>query len=190
MIGIIKYNGGNTSSVTNALDRLNASWIITDKVEILNSCEKIILPGVGAAGKAMESLRANALDQWIKKTNKPFLGICLGMQLLCEELQENNTKGLGIIRTKVSLFPSPLRVPQIGWNNLIECSKRFEQYKSRDFYFVHSYYVPVIAETIAVGNYGSPFSAAIQKNNFIGVQFHPEKSSKIGLQFIKNFIES
>jgi len=191
MIAIIKYNAGNIQSVQNALNRLGVESVITDdKTTILNA-DKVIFPGVGEASSAMNYLKQRELDKVIRSIKQPFLGICLGLQLMSKNSEEGNTDCLGIFDTKVKLFPPKLKVPHIGWNNLkssdVELFKGIRS--SEDFYFVHSYYAELCEETIAVTDYIKPISAALQKNNFYATQFHPEKSASVGEKLLKNFIE-
>lgn len=190
MIAIIKYNAGNIASVQNALNRLGYESMITDdKNEILNA-EKVIFPGVGEASSAMDYLRERGLDQVILSIKKPFLGICLGLQLMCEYSEEGNTKCLGIFNSTVKEFPKTEKVPHMGWNNLTETKGiLFEGIQpDSDVYFVHSYYAEINAQTVATCNYIRSFSAAMQKDNFYATQFHPEKSADIGEQILKNFL--
>jgi len=178
MIAIIKYNAGNIQSVQNALNRLGVESVITDdKTTILNA-DKVIFPGVGEASSAMNYLKQRELDKVIRSIKQPFLGICLGLQLMSKNSEEGNTDCLGIFDTKVKLFPPKLKVPHIGWNNLKSSDVQlFKGIRStEDFYFVHSYYAELCEETIAVTDYIKPISAALQKNNFYATQFHPEKS--------------
>jgi imidazole glycerol-phosphate synthase subunit HisH len=191
MIGIIKYNAGNSRSVENAIKRLGYEVEITDSPEKLNDAEKIILPGVGEASSAMKYLREKGLDTMLASFKKPVLGICLGMQLMCKWSEEGNTDGLAIFNSSVKKLDGPVRIPHTGWNNLIMSEgPLFEGIKTTDdFYFVHSYYAGLCDETIAVCNYSLPFSAALAKNNFYGTQFHPEKSSLIGMRILKNFLQ-
>ncbi len=191
MIAIIKYNAGNIQSVQNALNRLGVESVITDdKTTILNA-DKVIFPGVGEASSAMNYLKQRELDKVIRSIKQPFLGICLGLQLMCKYSEEGNTDCLGIFDTKVKLFPPKLKVPHIGWNNFKTSEgnlfKGIES--SEDFYFVHSYYAELCEETIAVTDYINPISAALQKNNFYATQFHPEKSASVGEKLLKTFIE-
>ena len=191
MIAIIKYNAGNIQSVQNALNRLGVESVITDdKTTILNA-DKVIFPGVGEASSAMNYLKQRELDKVIRSIKQPFLGICLGLQLMSKNSEEGNTDCLGIFDTKVKLFPPKLKVPHIGWNNLkssdVQLFKGIRS--SEDFYFVHSYYAELCEETIAVTDYIKPISAALQKNNFYATQFHPEKSASVGEKLLKNFIE-
>ena len=191
MIAIIKYNAGNIHSVQNALNRLGVESVITDdKTTILNA-DKVIFPGVGEASSAMNYLKERGLDEVIRSIKQPFLGICLGLQLMCKYSEEGSTDCLGIFDTRVKLFPPTLKVPHIGWNSFNRSEgELFEGINiSDDFYFVHSYYAELCDESIAVTDYIKPISAALQKNNFYATQFHPEKSASIGEQLLKNFIE-
>jgi len=191
MIAIIKYNAGNIQSVQNALNRLGVESVITDDKNTILNADKVIFPGVGEASSAMNYLKERGLDEVIRSITQPFLGICLGLQLMCKYSEEGNTDCLGIFDTKVKLFPPKLKVPHIGWNNLK--SSDLQLFKgirsSEDFYFVHSYYAELCEETIAVTDYIKPISAALQKNNFYATQFHPEKSASVGEKLLKNFIE-
>ncbi len=202
MIAIIDYNMGNLRSVQNAFDKLGAKTQIISDPDKIDKFDKIILPGVGAFGDAMEHLQSNAMDEAIKnfaKSQKPLFGICLGMQLLLESSQEfGNHKGLGLIPGKVvkfdtTKFSTPLKVPHMGWNELFVKQKTplFKGLEESFYlYFVHSYHVTcdekyVMGET----EYGYPFSSAIYNGNIYGIQPHPEKSHKVGLQILKNFME-
>ncbi len=190
-IAIVNYNAGNVESVKNALNRLNIEPILTDDAEILNSADRIIFPGVGEASSAMRFLREKKLDETIKNLTQPVLGICLGMQLLCEFSEENNTKCLGILPYKVRKFESEnLKIPQMGWNNVFDLkSNLFEGIDENSYvYFVHSFYVENGAETIAVCDYEVKFSAAINYKNFYAVQFHAEKSGAVGERILENFL--
>ena len=193
MIALIDYGAGNLKSVANALDDLNAKYIITNSTDIINSADKIIFPGVGEANSAMEKLKDKGVDKAIISTSKPLLGICLGMQLLATFSEERNTNCLNIITTVVKQFDSSkVKVPHMGWNEVKYNTQNilFKDIKSGEyFYFANSYYVPLTEYTIASTEYGTVFSSAINKNNFYGVQFHPEKSGKAGLKVLKNFIE-
>ena len=191
MIAILKYNAGNVTSVENAVQNLGYSTVVTDDVEVLKSADRVIFPGVGEASSAMKYLKENGLDKVIRELTQPVLGICLGMQLMCESSEEGDTKGLGIFDAKVLKFPPTALVPQMGWNNFTSLKgKLFDGIAlENDCYFVHSYYAEICAETVAVTDYILPFSAALQKNNFYATQFHPEKSAKIGLQILNNFLK-
>lgn len=191
MIAILKYNAGNVTSVENAVQNLGYSTVVTDDVEVLKSADKVIFPGVGEASSAMKYLTENGLDKVIRELTQPVLGICLGMQLMCESSEEGDTKGLGIFDAKVLKFPPTALVPQMGWNNFTSLKgKLFDGIDlENDCYFVHSYYAEICLQTIAVTDYILPFSAALQKNNFYATQFHPEKSAKIGLHILNNFLK-
>lgn len=190
-IVIIKYNAGNTQSVLFALERIGVSAIVTDDIEKIRSADKIIFPGVGEASSAMKYLKNKKLDMVIKNLNQPVLGICLGMQLMCNYSEENNTHCLGIFNTMVKKFDNTNKVPQIGWNNIEQLSTPlFDDIAPNSYcYFVHSYYAALCEETIAVTNYNTSFSSALLNKNFTGVQFHPEKSANIGAKILKNFLE-
>lgn len=191
MIAILKYNAGNVTSVENAVQNLGYSTVVTDDTEVLKSADKVIFPGVGEASSAMQHLKEKGLDKVIQQLTQPVLGICLGMQLMCESSEEGDTKGLGIFDVKVLKFPPKDLVPQMGWNNFT--SLKGELFKGiqleNDCYFVHSYYAEICPETIAVTDYILPFSAALHKNNFYATQFHPEKSATIGLQILNKFLK-
>lgn len=191
MIAILKYNAGNVQSVENAIQRLGYETVVTDDVEMLKSADKVIFPGVGEASSAMAYLVERGLDKVIRELKQPVLGICLGMQLLCSFSEEGNVEGIGVFDNEVKLFPPYDIVPHMGWNDfiLLEGSLFEGINESEDFYFVHSYYATLDKNTIAVNNYILPFSAALQKDNFYAVQFHPEKSGKAGEQLLKNFLE-
>ena len=190
MIAIIKYNAGNISSVQNALTRLGYRSIITDDVSQILNADKVILPGVGEASSAMKSLKQKNLDKAIVSVKKPLLGICLGLQLMCDFTQEGNVKCLGIFDSQVKKFPPDDIVPHMGWNNF--SSVKGDLFKNintdADVYYVHSYYAETGKNTTAICNYIVPFSAAMQKDNFYATQFHPEKSADIGEQILKNFL--
>ena len=191
MIAILKYNAGNVTSVENAVRKLGFETIVTDDIAILQAADKVIFPGVGEASSAMNYLKLKGLDKVIKELTQPVLGICLGMQLLCEYCEEGDTKGLGVFKTNVLKFPPKGLVPQIGWNNFI--SLKGELFDSiqleNDCYFVHSYYAEICTETISVTDYILPFSSALHINNFYATQFHPEKSAQIGIQILQNFLK-
>lgn len=191
MIAILKYNAGNTRSVQNAIQRLGYDCVVTEDKEILLKANKVIFPGVGEASSAMQYLRKNGLDQTIKSLKQPVLGICLGLQLMCKNSEEGDTEGLGIFDLSVKKFPPKNKVPHMGWNNFSSLKgKLFNGIETiDDVYFVHSYYAELSEETIATCDYILPFSAGLQKDNFYAVQFHAEKSGKIGEQILKNFLE-
>jgi imidazole glycerol-phosphate synthase subunit HisH len=194
-IVIIKYNAGNIQSVLFALERIGAEAIVTDDAESIRSADKVIFPGVGEASSAMSYLQERKLDLLICDLRQPVLGICLGMQLLCAASEENNTKCLGIFNEMVRKFlPVPaqkLKVPQTGWNNIYDLkSELFNGVSEKSYcYFVHGYYADLGITTIAKTNYVQPYSSALHKNNFFGVQFHPEKSAIAGERILKNFIQ-
>ena len=190
-IVIIKYNAGNVYSVSSALKRLGYEAIITSDLKKIESAEKIIFPGVGEASSAMKYLEENGLDKVIPKLKQPFLGVCLGLQLLCEHSEENDTKCIGVFNEEVKLFPPKMKVPHMGWNSIKTSeNKLFSNLSDNSYvYFVHSYFADLSEYTIAETNYILPFSAALNKDNFYAVQFHPEKSGVVGEQILKNFIE-
>ncbi len=191
MLAIIQYNAGNIRSVLNALNRLGVECKLTDKPDEITNADKVIFPGVGEAGSAMAYLRERKLDEIIVSLRQPFLGICLGLQLMCSHSEEGDTKGLGIFKERVKLFPPKDKVPHIGWNNFTTVKgDLFKDISTEeDMYFVHSYYAEISNETIAVTDYILPFSSALQKDNFYAVQFHPEKSAAPGQRLLKNFLE-
>jgi glutamine amidotransferase len=193
-LAIIKYNAGNIQSVLNALERLGVQAEVTDDAEKIKAADKIIFPGVGEASSAMASLKQNQLDQLIRELKQPVLGICVGMQLLCLNSEENNTNCLGIVPVHVKRFSSDhagLKVPQMGWNTIYGLqSLLFKNITEHSYiYNVHSYYAEDSQYTIAKCDYGISYAAAIRKDNFYGVQFHTEKSAEAGDQIIKNFLE-
>lgn len=189
---IVKYNAGNVESVKNALNRLGVEPILTDDAEILSAADKVIFPGVGEASSAMLFLRERNLDAAIKNLTQPVLGICLGMQLLCDFSEENDTKCLGILPYKVRKFVSnDLKIPQMGWNTIFDLkSNLFAGIEENSFvYFVHSFYVEIGAETIAACDYSIKFSAAVNYKNFYAAQFHAEKSGAVGERILENFLK-
>tara|TARA_B100000575_G_scaffold292887_1_gene302536 strand:+ start:432 stop:1013 length:582 start_codon:yes stop_codon:yes gene_type:complete len=188
---IIKYNAGNVQSLEFALNRLGIDPLITDDREEIQRADKIIFPGQGEASSAMKYLKNKKLDQVLIHLRQPVLGICLGMQLMCDQTEENNTRCLGIIEVKVKRFEGSLKVPHVGWNNIVKLlGPLFFKINEQDYlYFVHSYYVNVCDQTIAQANYGGIFSVALQKNNFYAIQPHPEKSSDSGIQILDNFLK-
>jgi len=189
-LAIVKYNAGNIQSVLYALERIGMEAVVTDDHAELQSADKVIFPGVGEASSAMNYLKERELDTLIKSLTQPVLGICLGMQLMCTHSEENDTECLGIFDTEVKKFTGELKIPQIGWNLVQEGKQPLFTGIQKDpyCYFVHSYYAALCEETAAVTEYGVRFSSALQKGNFYGVQFHPEKSAAVGEQLLKNFI--
>ena len=190
-IAVIKYNAGNIRSVSFALERLGIDFIITDNQEEIQSADKVIFPGVGEASSTMRYLRDRKLDGVIRSLKQPTLGICLGMQLMCSHSDENNTDCLGIFNETVQRFKSDtLKVPHMGWNSLDKVKGWLDPALSEKYvYFVHSYYVPQSMYTVAETNYGMNFSAALRKDNFYAVQFHPEKSAAAGELVLKSFLK-
>lgn len=192
---IIQYNAGNIQSVRYALSRIGAEAIVTDDEEQIRQASHVIFPGVGEASTAMQYLRERGLDTLISSLQQPVLGICLGMQLLCAYSEENNTTCLGIFQERVRKFipdeqTCDHKVPQMGWN-IIHSLKTdlFRNVPEQSYcYFVHGYYAAAGAHTIATTDYIQPYSAALNKDNFYGVQFHPEKSAAVGEQILRNFL--
>jgi glutamine amidotransferase len=189
-VAILKYNSGNIRSVAFALERIGINAIVTDNAEELLSADKVIFPGVGEAGSAMKFLREQKLDQVLIALKQPVLGICLGMQLLCKNSEEGTTSCLGIFDQDVKKFTGSEKVPQVGWNTINGLSSPlFKNVNENEYlYFVHSYYAEVSSYTIASTNYTMFYSSALQKNNFYGVQFHPEKSGEAGEMILTNFL--
>lgn len=192
-IVIIKYNAGNIQSVLYALERLGVTASVTDNVESIQAADKIIFPGVGEASTAMAYLKERRLDKVIVNLKQPVLGICLGMQLMCAYSEENDTTCLGIFDEHVKLFKptdASVKVPQMGWNNITHLkSDLFKDVTENSYtYFVHGYYAALGNHTIATTNYVQPYSSGLHKDQFYGVQFHPEKSARVGAQIIQNFI--
>lgn len=190
-IVIIDYGAGNTKSVQFACNRLGYYPILSSESSVIQAADKVIFPGVGHASTAMAALKKTGLDVVIPKIQQPVLGICLGMQLLCRHTQEGKTEGLGIFNTEVKRFSDQLKVPQMGWNTIeVLKSNLFEGLKKDPYmYLVHSYYAELCEDTIAQTVYGIPYSSALHKDNFYGVQFHPEKSSTDGALLIQNFLK-
>jgi len=192
-IAVIDYKGGNVQSVLFALERLGVQATLTSDEEVIRRADKILFPGEGEAASAMSELRAQGLDKLLPTLTQPFLGICLGMQLLGTHSEENNTDLLNILPFEVKRFPADAqhKVPHMGWNTLQRLrSPLFEGLQAEDYvYFVHSYYAPVGDYTIAEAEYPAPFSAAVQHGNFYAVQFHTEKSGPVGTRILENFLK-
>lgn len=191
MIAIIKYNAGNIKSVQNALFRLGVESIVTDDEKTIRNADKIIFPGVGEAGSAMFYLQERGMDTLLKSLTQPFLGICLGLQLMCKHSEEGNTNCLNIFEVEVRKFPPTEIVPHMGWNTIYDLQGEIfkNNAENEDVYFVHSYYAELCESTSATCNYILPFSAALHKDNFYATQFHPEKSADVGEKILKSFIE-
>ena len=190
-IVVIKYNAGNIGSVANTLERLGIECEVTDDPAAIRNADKVIFPGVGEARSTMKYLKESRLDQLIPDLKQPVLGICLGMQLMCSWSEEGDTPAMGIFPQKVELFHGSVKVPHMGWNSIsFNQDGLFRGIESGSYvYFVHSYFVESGASTLATCDYGIRFSAALHRDNFYAVQFHPEKSGEIGQQILKNFIE-
>ena len=199
-IAIIKYNAGNVQSVLYALQRLGINAIVTDNHEEIIAADKVIFPGVGNASSAMDYLKEKKLDKLIISLQQPVLGICLGLQLLCNYSEEGNIKCLGIFNVDVKKFNDsvyqnknlvPVKIPHMGWNTIYNLSSPLlKGIDEKSYvYFVHSYYAELSPETIATTDYIQSFSAAMHKDNFYGVQFHVEKSAEIGETILSNFIK-
>lgn len=194
-VAIIKYNAGNVFSVKCALRRIGVDATITDDATTIRNADKVIFPGVGEASTAMSYLREHRLDEVIKSLTQPVLGICIGMQLLCNHSEEGDTDCLGIFDTDVRRFnntTAPLvKIPHMGWNTIEVTDNAIvdNACNGKYVYFVHSYYAPVNRHTVAICNYLTDFSAVLNKDNFFATQFHPEKSGAIGEHILKNFVD-
>ncbi len=190
-VAVVKYNAGNIHSVRLALQRLGVEPQVTDDHGTIRAADKVIFPGVGEASSAMENIRANGIAELLPRLKQPILGICLGLQLMCRYSEENDTQCLGIFDTAVKRFPPQEKVPHMGWNTIGSLkSDLFSDIEPGSYvYFVHSYYAELSEYTAAVTDYILPFSAALQKDNFYAVQFHPEKSGAVGEQILRNFLE-
>jgi len=190
MIAIVKYNAGNIRSVLNSVERLKYECTITEDPDEIRSAEKVILPGVGEAGSAMKHLKERGLDEVIKNLKQPVLGICLGLQLMCNYSEEGNTECLGIFDTIVKKLPPLDKVPHMGWNNFKSVSGKLLQgiRPEDDVYYVHSYCTAINKYSTAEVFYIIPFSAAMEKDNFFATQFHPEKSAGAGDRIMSNFL--
>ena len=188
---IIDYGAGNIKSIQFAFKRLGVDAILSNNIDEIKTADKVIFPGVGEASSAMKMLQESGLDKIIPTLKQPVLGICLGMQLMCNFSEEGNTKGLGIFDVEIKRFSNAVKVPQMGWNTVSNLkSALFTGVKENEFmYLVHSFYAENCKESIATTTYETSYAAALQKNNFYGVQFHPEKSSLAGEQLLKNFLE-
>ena len=201
-VAIVKYNAGNIYSVVNALKRLGIEPTLTDDAELLKKADKVLFPGQGHAGEAMDYLKARKLDLLIRDLKQPVFGICVGQQLLCRHSEEGDTDCIGIFDAEVKRFKPERhedKVPCMGWNRLEVRGEEGEKVRVNPIleglgenpyvYFVHSYYVPLCAETIATADYILPYSASMHKDNFYTCQFHPEKSGKVGEKILKNFLD-
>ena len=193
-VSIIKYNAGNIQSVLFALERIGITATVTNDIETLNTSDKVIFPGVGEASSAMKYLKENNLDKVITNLKQPVLGICLGMQLMCQHSEEGNTECLGIFENQIKLFPigNQVKVPQMGWNTIYDFkTDLYKDINENEYmYFVHSYYAEIGEHTIAKTTHGLEYSSSLQKDNFYGAQFHPEKSGDTGQKILENFIRS
>ena len=188
---IVNYGAGNIKSIQFAFQRLGFEAVLTNNPEEIIKSDKVIFPGVGEASTAMIKLKQSGLDQLIPTLKQPVLGICLGMQLMCNHTEEGNTPGLGIFDVNVKRFSNKVKVPQMGWNTISNLkSDLFKGIKEKEYmYLVHSYYAEQCDESIATSDYEIEYASALENDNFFGVQFHPEKSSKAGEQILKNFLE-
>lgn len=190
-IAIINYGAGNIQSILFAIERLGYTAVLTNNPDEIQQADKVIFPGVGEASYAMQKLIESGLDSLIPNLKQPVLGICLGMQLMCHHSEEGNTDGLGIFDANVIRFSNNVKVPQMGWNQIFNLkSPLFQGINDNEYmYLVHSYYVPNCKEAIATTNYDLEYASALQKNNFYGTQFHPEKSGDVGEQILGNFLK-
>ena len=190
-IAIINYGAGNIQSILFAIERLGYTAVLTNNPDEIQQADKVIFPGVGEASYAMQKLIESGLDSLIPNLKQPVLGICLGMQLMCHHSEEGNTVGLGIFDANVIRFSNNVKVPQMGWNQIYDLkSLLFKGINENEYmYLVHSYYVPNCKEAIATSNYDVEYASALQKNNFYGTQFHPEKSGDVGEQILANFLK-
>ena len=188
---IIDYGAGNIKSIQFAFKRLGVDAILSNNIDEIKTADKVIFPGVGEASSAMKMLQESGLDKIIPTLKQPVLGICLGMQLMCNFSEEGNTKGLGIFDVEIKRFLNAVKVPQMGWNTVSNLkSALFAGVQEKEFmYLVHSFYAKNCKECIATTTYETAYAAALQNDNFYGVQFHPEKSSLAGEQLLKNFLE-
>ncbi|SDW49391.1 imidazole glycerol phosphate synthase subunit HisH [Flavobacterium degerlachei] len=188
---IINYGAGNIQSIMFAIERLGFKAVLSNDPAEIKAADKVIFPGVGEASSAMEMLLESGLDTLIPTLKQPVLGICLGMQLMCNHTQEGDTKGLGIFDVDILKFSSKVKVPQMGWNNIYNLkSDLFKGVSENEYmYLVHSFYAPNCAESIATTNYEVEYASALQKDNFYGTQFHPEKSGDVGEKILGNFLK-
>lgn len=190
-IVIINYGAGNIQSIMFAIERLGFTAVLSNNPAEIKAADKVIFPGVGEASSAMKMLLESGLNTLIPTLKQPVLGICLGMQLMCNKTEEGNTTGLGIFDVDVIKFSSKVKVPQMGWNQIYNLkSSLFKGIAENEYmYLVHSYYAPNCAEAIATTDYELEYASALQKNNFYGTQFHPEKSGDVGEKILRNFLE-
>lgn len=190
-IVIINYGAGNIQSIMFAIERLGFHAVLSNNPDEIKAADKVIFPGVGEASYAIKMLQESGLDTLIPTLKQPVLGICLGMQLMCNKSEEGNTKGLGIFDVDVIKFTSKVKVPQMGWNQIYNLkSDLFKGINENEYmYLVHSYYAPDCAESIATTNYEVEYASALENGNFYGTQFHPEKSGDIGEQILGNFLK-
>ena len=190
-IVIINYGAGNIQSIMFAIERLGYKAVLSSNSEEIKAADKVIFPGVGEASSAMKMLVESGLDTLIPTLKQPVLGICLGMQLMCKSSQEGDTKGLGIFNVDVVKFSNKVKVPQMGWNQIYNLSSPlFSEITDNEYmYLVHSFYAPLCNEAIATTNYEVEYASALQKDNFYGTQFHPEKSGDVGEQILSNFLK-
>jgi glutamine amidotransferase len=188
---IINYGAGNIQSIMFAIERLGFHAVLSNDPAEIKAADKVIFPGVGEASYAMKMLKESGLDILIPTLKQPVLGICLGMQLMCNYSEEGDTTGLGIFDVDVVKFTSKVKVPQMGWNTIYNLkSDLFKGIAENEYmYLVHSFYASLCAETIATTNYELEYSSALENDNFFGTQFHPEKSGDVGEKILKNFLE-
>lgn len=190
-IVIINYGAGNIQSILFAIERLGYTAVLTNNPDEIKAADKVIFPGVGEASYAMKMLKESGLDTLIPTLKQPVLGICLGMQLMCNHTEEGDTTGLGIFDVNVTKFTPKVKVPQMGWNTIYDLkSDLFKDVAEKEYmYLVHSFYAPICEETIATTDYELPYSSALENGNFYGTQFHPEKSGDMGEQILGNFLK-
>ncbi|BAO77422.1 imidazole glycerol phosphate synthase subunit HisH [Winogradskyella sp. PG-2] len=190
-LSIIDYGAGNIKSIQFAFKRLGYDAVLTDNPDEILASNKVVFPGVGEASSAMRMLKESGLNKLLPQLNQPVLGICLGMQLMCNHTEEGSTKGLGIFDVNVKRFSNAVKVPQMGWNTINNLkSDLFKGINENDYmYLVHSYYAENCNEAIATTDYELEYASALENDNFFGVQFHPEKSGKVGELLLQNFLE-